>query len=1105
MPNLYSEDPDSNSKSKLFSLEFSLVLLRLKLDPTGRAQGDCELLDLPLSRLDIRRDVYDDPDYDYYERDRNNDAPDCKGHRFYGSYGGSGSSGGYYGRHDYYDHHRRGGYYDDSYRGSGYDHGYRPLRPSGYDDGYRRYDSNRRGDYDHRGYQDDYDKSYGYHYKYHHSGGNGYNEYSSHGYGYQRPPPDNDYEYKPHYPPPPHDYKSYEPYLPLDYWKQERGEYWRKYFEDRLKDKQYWGFRNGYYNGWGSYGGAYGNFGAPDSYYSYNHHDDRYKNSNRYDYDYYDKKYFYVPHDNGGSKDWGRYGGTYGHGGQSWTHNNHKNSYDYWGFNRLGSGGNRETGLLPPYRDRPELNGNYLPPYDDRYDHYGTHHDHGHDHYFHGHTDIYYGRDYHDFLRDECSLRMVTGFRLHKGIVKKLIGVPNIYECELLCYRERDFPCNSYAFKYTVPNTSPENCYLSDRDYKELDYYTDLEPDRDCDIYTMNNRNKCGQTTALERYNSDCFWRVRSGQRLDQRVVRDSLNVKSIVDCQIECLRSYAFTCRAFSFRYGSPIIGGAIDNCQLTDLPFVELDPRIHLVPEAGFELYERGSYGHGCEPNHFHIGNKPGHSEGGKLDQLCYIGYGTPARLLPQATKKSIRVETEGECKVECTRAREKSLFQCMSLSFQTLAPKGSPNCDLSDIVQRDLLSNVDYIPDRDSWLFAWDIHNPRCASVITIGIGGGSGGGGVGTETGGIGGGSNVIGGSGIDDYHHQNGILIPWFSPGYTWRIYSVGGLPCKRGSLCQENKVAGFWYCELEGREEHAWDYCCRPDHQCGYSEGFPYQWCHVGPGRTQWRKCNDRYYPYGSNDRFDQPHHHSGSYLPEAGYPSNPAWASSNSVGASHEYEFKPPIRPGFRPDGPPDRPPPPPLPTLEDYEPPHDNHFLDPPKPGGFGQSRHWPLSYLHKEMPPNDTTASDPKFDFVKAPKGRNIHTEYEAIANLIDVIKSNEPKSVQYQTANKTEDSDDILYVQIPLPTNFSTDLKSEKLTKEESGVADKLEAVDLLHPDENRNSSHSSNKSSPRASRNGRMYVNGTDKRPAVYTRSYITKTNRTAINNLRRARENIPQF
>lgn len=83
---------------------------------------------------------------------------------------------------------------------------------------------------------------------------------------------------------------------------------------------------------------------------------------------------------------------------------------------------------------------------------------------------------------------------------------------------------------------------------------------------------------------------------------------------------------------------------------------------------------------------------------------------------------------------------------------------------------MSNVDYIPDQDSWLFAWDIHNPRCASVITIGIGGGIGGGvgggiggGIGIEPGGIGGGSNVIGGGGTDEYHHhEKGILIPWFS-------------------------------------------------------------------------------------------------------------------------------------------------------------------------------------------------------------------------------------------------------------------------------------------------------------------------------------------------------
>lgn len=42
---------------------------------------------------------------------------------------------------------------------------------------------------------------------------------------------------------------------------------------------------------------------------------------------------------------------------------------------------------------------------------------------------------------------------------------------------------------------------------------------------------------------------------------------------------------------------------------------------------------------------------------------------------------------------------------------------------------------------------------------------------------------------------------------------------------------------------------------------------------------------------------------------------------------------------------------SLNKYEAVFDQQFLDPPKPGGFGHSRHWPVSYLHKEGPPNAT----------------------------------------------------------------------------------------------------------------------------------------------------------
>jgi PAN domain. len=49
---------------------------------------------------------------------------------------------------------------------------------------------------------------------------------------------------------------------------------------------------------------------------------------------------------------------------------------------------------------------------------------------------------------------------------------------------------------------------------------------------------------------AECFVRVRSGQSLDHSVVKDRLNVHSVGECELECLRSRYFTCRVFSYRY---------------------------------------------------------------------------------------------------------------------------------------------------------------------------------------------------------------------------------------------------------------------------------------------------------------------------------------------------------------------------------------------------------------------------------------------------------------------------------------------------------------------------------------------------------------------------
>lgn len=294
---------------------------------------------------------------------------------------------------------------------------------------------------------------------------------------------------------------------------------------------------------------------------------------------------------------------------------------------------------------------------------------------------------------------------------------------------------------------------------------------------------------------------------------------------------------------------------------------------------------------------------------------------------------------------------------------------------------------------------------------------------------------------------------------------MSGWPCRRGTGCIQNKVAGFWFCELEGGDENSWDYCCRPDHHCGHSQGFRYSWCYVGPERTQWRKCSDKYYPYFANfiDRDDRP---SRPYLPNS-YEEVPLGQGSNSVVQ---------LRPGYRPDRPEvtahtgsthQQP------TLDQYEEQFDDQFLDPPKPGGLGQARHWPVSYLHKEMPPGANASQYERKD--EKPK-------YAAIQNLIDIIKSNDLKNVKYQITNDSNRADDVLFVKIPLPTNFSQETRTEKTQKLDSEFhvlipeSTKVANLTVL-------SSKVENSQAVLPSSNGRSLP--------IYRRSYIERTNITS--------------
>ncbi|KAL1132616.1 hypothetical protein AAG570_010568 [Ranatra chinensis] len=604
---------------------------------------------------------------------------------------------------------------------------------------------------------------------------------------------------------------------------------------------------------------------------------------------------------------------------------------------------------------------------------------------------------------DECFVRTKSGFRLDKAVVIVSLTTRSLYDCEQECSNERKFSCNIFSFRYSLsPSVPGDNCHLGERVYRSLDPYTDIIPDRDYDIYERNPYRRDG-CQPKKHWGSECFERVRSGLKLDDTMIKFALKASSLSECELACIRIPYFTCRAFSYRYGPPVIGRDSDNCLLTDWTISEMDPRKHLVTEPECELYNRGSYGHGCEINRYHdpggsygrpqppvhkspyhpphhhsqydndirstylpperlpndynqrhhyqanrphvdysppykpllpsgdyhsqgkidkhkgAGNYPppprppppgldrlpggyfkdddkvsfagtfppdrhtgppirpdnffpkddwrhhggsggyhgdrggyyqddrryhggsGGYRGGSgygpptgsgygigrpeyrtrpNDQLCYIRYSTPARLLPSAIRTSLRVPSEQECKAECTRIREKTMFRCATISYR------GNHCELSDIEQRDLRPSYDYLPDKeDYWMFTWDFGTPRCYSPPMPG------------------------------KWQTQESINHDFFGNQYEddrgldslWSRFTVNGQPCRTGTFCRQNPDVGVWTCPVDNGD---WDYCCRSGHHCGYTDGFPYPWCYVGSAaKDQWRPCSDSYYPYTHSGR----------------------------------------------------------------------------------------------------------------------------------------------------------------------------------------------------------------------------------------------------------------
>ncbi|XP_032666221.1 uncharacterized protein LOC116841878 isoform X1 [Odontomachus brunneus] len=563
---------------------------------------------------------------------------------------------------------------------------------------------------------------------------------------------------------------------------------------------------------------------------------------------------------------------------------------------------------------------------------------------------------------DECSVRAGAGFRLGRGVVRKTYLTANLDQCESLCVNEKSYICMSFSYRYNVAPTDPtDNCLLSDVSYKDLNFYTDLEPDRDYDIYAMiANSRTCGTKRGQSQHPPDeCFWRVRSGFGMPDDVVRKSIIVDSLGECEVECSVAQDFTCRSFAFKYGlDQGRRDSLTNCYLSDWQSQDINPS-NMPDMDGAELYERGSFGRGCHPYSvpfFNTGRFSGKQQSHE-DEICYSGYDKPCKLTPYAVLLATYVNSEQNCRQKCSRMRESDSIPCLSYSYKLTTHGTEENCLLSDVPIRDLRPGLDYIYDDNHVMYAWKDLDPQCVvtgySVDDDHVFGGPGPmrpllpgplqpnyrpsdadypssmpddtypeprpfftipkpsghhhgtrpydldrpdpikpyrpghGTYGDKFGyGIRPGQNTYGdkfGYGI----RPGGVSYGSFYPDEhsTFRYYTVNGYPCKKGTKCERNKIAGFWVCETEGSDFGNWDYCCAPTHHCGFSQGYNYPWCYVGASEDQWRPCSEKYFPY----------------LPS-------------------------------------------PRPSVHTADGGNDRH-----DPSYYG--RHWPITYLHREPPPNCT----------------------------------------------------------------------------------------------------------------------------------------------------------
>lgn len=143
---------------------------------------------------------------------------------------------------------------------------------------------------------------------------------------------------------------------------------------------------------------------------------------------------------------------------------------------------------------------------------------------------------------------------------------------------------------------------------------------------------------------------------------------------------------------------------------------------------------------------------------------------------------------------------------------------------------------------------------------------------------------------------------------------------------------------------------------------------------------------------------------------------------------------------------------------------------------------------MPPN-ITDSEPKLMRMENKLDEN--PKYAAIQNLINVIKKNDLNNVQYHISNDSNKESDVLFVKIPLPTNFSQEIDEKPKNVFSTNTSIDFDPIDLRSNDLQKRSQKSlpiPNRFSSRRQSEDLEDRSSLPKLFPVYRRGFVTKTN-----------------